>query len=1193
MSKRWMTVLTVACAMGAAVATAGNLAGGFAVPPPAARPWVYWFPLDGNITSNGITADLEAMARVGIGGVLYMETEQGTPKGPADFGGPLWRDLFRHALHEAARLGIEVNMNNDAGWCGSGGPWITPELSMQKLVWTATNVTGPARFEGVLDRPQAERGFYRDIAVLAHPAPSNAARIAGIKAKAAFVPARGSFAARATWPDLPAHRVVPLAEIRRVACGADDNGRIAWDVPAGEWTILRLGHTTTGKENHPAPVAGRGLECDKLSREAARVMYDGLMAKLVDDAGPLAGTTLVSTHIDSWEVGSQNWTPKLREEFRARRGYDPVPFLVTVTGTVVDSLEVSERFLWDLRQTISELLLDNYAGAFREMAREDGLRLSIEAYTTCPTDEMAYAGRCDEPMSEFWSWSFGGGAGIGAAFSCTEMASAAHVYGKPVLGAEAFTATNEEKWQGHPANIKALGDWAFCEGVNRFVFHRYALQPWTDPDRAPGVSMGPWGLHYERTQTWWEMSGAWHAYLARCQHMLQQGAFVADICLLGPEGSPQTLEGQRAFLSREAGRDGMPLERPGHNFDTCPPEALLDRASVRDGRIVFKGGAEYRILALPRAETMTPRLLRKIRSLVEAGATVVGDRPLKSPSLAGFPTCDNEIRELADALWGSPTAPGSVSVREVGRGRVVHGGEFAFAHPPLSAEGGGLGAAQWIWTTEGKPRGSLPPGKRFFRRAFTLGPAAVASARLSITADNGFECWMNGQSVRKGQHYQHVYAADVTKQLVAGTNVIAVLGDNTTESPNPAGLIAALTVAQADGTRTEVRTDASWMASADAPEGWLTAATPAGSWAAAMEQGMAGVKPWGDLDDAVADDDLFPDIAAVGRVLAGMGVPPDFAAQTRSGQPNLRFIHKRTDEADIYFVANRAAQPEEAVASFRVIGRAPELWDPMTGSVRAAPSWWVEDGVTRVPLTFDEAGSVLVVFRQTAGGAGRPRTGMPSQPQFKALLDVGGPWDVAFDPKRGAPAKVAFDRLEDWSTRSEEGIRHYSGTATYRKVFTVPAEVRGQKSEVGRSPSTDSDLRPPTSDLSSRLVLDLGRVEVMARVKLNGKDLGVLWKPPYRVDVTGVLKDGANELEIEVANLWINRQIGDEQLPEDSTRKPKGTLDAWPDWLLEGKPSPAGRIAFTSHRLWRKDDPLAPSGMIGPVRVVRPEPAGP
>ncbi len=280
----------------------------------------------------------------------------------------------------------------------------------------------------------------------------------------------------------------------------------------------------------------------------------------------------------------------------------------------------------------------------------------------------------------------------------------------------------------------------------------------------------------------------------------------------------------------------------------------------------------------------------------------------------------------------------------------------------------------------------------------------------------------------------------------------------------------------------------------------------------------------------------------------------------------------------------------------------------MTGSVRAAPSWWVEGGVTRVPLTFDEAGSVFVVFRTAADGADRPRTGMPSPPQFVKLAEAVGPWDVAFDPKRGGPGKtevgsqrseggsegaVAFERLTDWSAHADPRIRYYSGTATYRKVFDLPAEGGGQKSEVGRSPSTTSDLRLPTSDLSPRLLLDLGRVEVMARVKLNGKDLGVLWKPPYRVDVTGVLKDGVNELEIEVANLWINRQIGDEQLPEDSTRTPKGTLDAWPDWLLEGKPSPAGRIAFTSHRLWKKDDSLVPSGLIGPVSVLRPDGATP
>ena len=544
--------------------------GGFARPPQSARPWVYWFPLSGNLSKEGITADLEALQRVGIGGVLYMEVDQGAPKGPADFAGPLWRELFRHACKEAHRLGLEINMNNDAGWCGSGGPWITPELSMQRVVWTETVVQGPKSFGDVLARPQAVRDFYQDIAVLAMPAaggqgphPRHPGQV--VRHAPALPAATGQVCHAAGGLRHPRDRVLDLTG------KMDAGGKLAWDVPQGKWLVLRFGHTTTGMDNHPAPASGCGLECDKLSKEAAEAHFNGLMGRLIADNRPLAGKgkVLVSTHIDSWEVGSQNWTPRMREEFQKRRGYDLLPLLPTFTGRVVDSLEVSERFLWDLRQTVSDMLIENYAGHFRTLANRHGLRLSIEAYDGVPCDEMTYAGQADEPMSEFWSWDK-----FGAAYSCTEMSSAAHVYGKPILGAEAFTATDGEKWQGHPASIKDLGDWAFCEGVNRFVFHRYAMQPWANPDRAPGMSMGPWGLHYERTQTWWEQSRAWHEYLARCQYLLQQGLFVADVCYLQPEGAPRRFAPPPAAMS-------APYVRGGYNFDGCTPEVVLTRMSVR------------------------------------------------------------------------------------------------------------------------------------------------------------------------------------------------------------------------------------------------------------------------------------------------------------------------------------------------------------------------------------------------------------------------------------------------------------------------------------------------------------------------------------------------------------------------------------------------------------------------------------
>jgi len=411
-----VTIFTI-IAVGTAVGAGEALEKGFAAPPASARPWVYWFPLSGNLTREGITADLEAMQRVGVGGVLYMEVDQGAPKGPADFAGPLWRELFRHACSEANRLGLELNMNNDAGWCGSGGPWITPELSMQRVVWTETVVEGPRRFESGLAKPTGLLGFYRDIAALAVPAPAGRARIPGIQGKASFK-AQHFPPQPARFPKLPAESVIPRNRIVDLTARMRSDGTLKWDVPSGRWLILRFGHTTTGKTNHPAPASGRGLECDKLSAAAAEAHFNGLVRRLVEENRPLAGPgkVFVSTHIDSWEVGSQNWTPLMREEFRNRRGYDLWPFLPVFTGRVVDSLEVSERFLWDLRQTVSDLVVENYAGHLRSLADRHGLRLSIEAYGA-PTDDMAYAGRADEPMAEFWSWSK-----FGAAFSCTEMA---------------------------------------------------------------------------------------------------------------------------------------------------------------------------------------------------------------------------------------------------------------------------------------------------------------------------------------------------------------------------------------------------------------------------------------------------------------------------------------------------------------------------------------------------------------------------------------------------------------------------------------------------------------------------------------------------------------------------------------------------------------------------------------------------
>ncbi len=1272
----------LAVAAGALLCRAESLDESFAAPPATARPWVYWFPLDGNITSNGITADLEAMARVGIGGVLYMETAQGTPRGPAPFAGDAWRALIKHACGEASRLGLEINMNNDAGWCGSGGPWIRPELSMQRVVWTETAVAGPKPFGDKLPQPKAVKDYYRDIAVFAYPTPAKGFRVPQFRGKSAE--RREEVALRASYPQLPEGAAVPRGALVDLTGKLSADGGLAWEVPAGEWTILRLGHTTTGKDNHPAPEAGRGLECDKLSRAALDTHFDNLMAKLVDDSRPLTGPgqALVRTHIDSWEVHSQNWTPRFREEFRRLRGYDPLPLLPAMAGRAVDSAEVSERFLWDVRMTVNELLLENYAGHMRERAQRCGLGLSIEAYGDGPFDNLAFAGRADEPMSEFWSWSR-----FGAAETCIEMSSAAHIYGKPVHGAEAFTATDAEKWQGHPGNIKDLGDWAFCAGVNRFVFHRYALQPWKDV--RPGVSMGPWGLHYERTQTWWEQSRAWHAYLARCQFLLQQGLCVADLCYLMPENAPQ------AFHSPVKGSH----ERPAYSFDGCPPEAAFTRLSVKDGKIALPDGMSYRMLVLPRAATMTPQLLRKVCELAEAGATVLGNPPLKSPSLAGYPQCDDEVRQLARRLWGEGEPPAELTERAAGKGRVIWGRELQPAPDPDYIADEALAAAKWIWFSEGKPAQSAPPGTRYFRRVVTLDAGSrIASARLLMTADNEFECWVNGRKVGQGDHFQRAYAMSVGHLLKAGANVIAVAAKNTTENPNPAGLVAALAVRLADGRKLDVTTDGSWEASREAAGLWRTDAAQPG-WTPALALGPVGMAPWGELEEGTAGSvDTTLDIAVASRALARLGVRPDFVS-TSAGQPaGFRYIHKRIGETEVYFVANGDGVARHALCTFRVAGRRPELWWPDTGKTEPAAAFEAADGCTRLPLRLDPSGSVFVVFRRPLAGfdpvvaltrndepllpepsaaaqlrvqkavygllddpsATRDVTarvqelfakgelsfavtelakdGDPAYGQVKTLridytadgqpfsashtdgqrvqisppapaaaaavgcekdgklvvearqagryalltasgktyaAEVAAPppplglsegWAVEFPAGGGAPSRVALPKLISWSEHPDDGVRYFSGTATYRKTFDVAAAMLGS---------------------DRRVLLDLGKVEVMAEVTLNGQPFGVLWKKPFQVDVTRALRAGPNTLEVRVVNLWINRLIGDEQLPEDSPRNKDGrTVSEWPEWVLQGKPSPAGRFTFTSHRLWKKDDPLAPSGLLGPVILV-------
>lgn len=1059
------------------------LESGFRNPPDEARPWVYWFWLNGNITSNGITADLEAMRRVGIGGVLIMEVDQGAPVGPVDFMGQPWRALFRHVHAEAKRLGLEVNMNDDAGWNGSGGPWIQPAQAMQEVTWAETNVVGPRRFEGALPQPLTRAGFYRDIAVQAFPS-VDAFRISALESKAAYqrrdLPKSGPAAETAR------SRIARVAVTNLTArLGAD--GRLAWEVPAGEWTLLRIGHTCTGAENAPAPKTGRGLECDKLSKEGIEANFAGLLAKLATDnalptvPGP-AG--LVAGHIDSWENGSQNWTANLPAEFHQRRGYDLEPFLPVFTGRVLDNLEISERFLWDLRRTVSEMVIENYAGHFRRLAQAQGLRFTCEAYGS-PCDFLPYGGQADEPMGEFWT------PGGMALETCRGMASAGHVYGKRIIGAEAFTADDHERWREHPALLKALGDRAFCAGINRFVFHRYALQPWAD--YRPGMTMGPWGQHYERTQTWWEQTGAWHAYLARCQFLLRQGRFVAEVCHLQAEAPPQGFGNYR---------------HPGYDWDELTDDAVLHRMTVQNGRIVLPDGMNYRLLALSDSRAMTPRLLRKLKELVEAGATLVGPPPTQSPSLSGYPQCDQEVQALASELWGDASAMPTQGVRR-GRGRV-----FAQVSPDAVLRQDQV-PADFLC---GQPW-------RFIHR--TTGDAEIyfvangqnsaATTSCSFRAPGKVpELWFpeSGRLER----------AAVYESKDGLTRLPLTLG------PSESVFVVFRETAPAGDTLVQVRRDSKPLLST----------TPEPRAKIQVLQARYGV---------LTDPQRTREVRDKLQQLLDAGDTSFPVARLAEGD-------------DPAFGIVKTLEAEYAVADQRrhLSGTDPETIEFSTGPAASPTRVQMLTDATGQPwLEAEIAGEYEVV---TAAGQSR-RIIVPSLPPPAAIR---GPWEVRFPAGGGAPESVAFDQLDDWSKRPEAGLRHFSGTATYQTTFALPAEAR--------------PLAPET-----RCFLDLGRVAVIAQVRLNGRDLGTLWKPPFRVEATGLLQPDRNVLEVKVVNLWINRLIGDESLAEDSDRNPDGTLKAWPEWVQRGQPSPAARHTFTSWRLWKKSDPLVESGLLGPVQV--------
>jgi hypothetical protein len=750
--------------------------------------------------------------------------------------------------------------------------------------------------------------------------------------KAGFSTANQAYGTMPT-PSVPAADVVKKADVIDLTSKMRPDGTLDWTPPAGRWVVIRLGYSLIGEKNNPASPEGTGLEVDKLSPVHTRKYFETYLDMYKDASGGLMGPRGIQYVLtDSWESGAANWTENMFAEFSKRRGYDLKPWVPALAGHVVESAEATDRFLFDYRKTLSEMLVEYHYDMLTQIAKERGMKgrysESHEGGRAMIADGMDVKRSAAIPMSAMWT-NGPGRAQTRYDSDIIESASVAHIYGQNLVAAESMTASQGvgSSWAFSPETLKPTADRELSNGLNRFVIHCSVHQS-TD-DKIPGLSLGPFGQWFNRHETWAEYAKPWMTYLARSSYMLQQGKSAADIVYYYGEDTNIT-----------AAFGGNPRPVPsGYGFDFINTDAVLKLLSVSPtGTLTTPSGMSYRVLALdPNTRHMPLAVLRKIQTLVNAGAGVVGPKPIDSPSLTDDQA---QVKAIADQLWGGTT----------GKGKVFGGGTLADA-------------------------------------------------------------------------------------------------------------------------------------------------------------------------------------------LKALNVVPDFEYTKPAQDTELAVVHRILTDGDFYWISHRNTSTEDVEASFRITGKAPELWHADTGVVENA-SYRTENGRTIVPLHLISNDAVFVVFRKSAAMLSRTI----AKPVEIRMAYVDGPWQVAFQPNRGAPESVTLPDLVSWHENTDPGVKYFSGTGTYWKTVEAPADW---------------------FQTGSKLILDLGDVKNIADVTVNGKELGTLVFPPFRVDVTSALKPGMNWLEIKVTNLWVNRLIGDQQ------------------------PNVTQKITYTASSPYRADSPLLPSGLIGPVQVIR------
>ena len=1183
-----MKSILAAATVVATTAFAGGLpVGEFESPSNANRPETWFHFIGGNVAKPGITADLEAIKGAGISGIHLFHGQFGGKWPGVEpqitcLSAP-WDGLVGFVADECKRLGLTFTMQNCPGWAMSGGPWIKPENAMRHLIWGRTDVEGGKRVEVKLPTlaPSAPNPKdYRDVVVLAFPATAGewnsalkpAMVTSNIKAdwdawqekkttvlidggvtatitfdfaepvtirtvelpsvnslghgfcynpdttvvceangktlftreipqanwqddrpvtyacdetttkqvKLTFKPRSHSiklgkihlfssarnddWEAQAGWTlrrlmrNPPAKQSdaawVKSAEVRDVSKFMKPDGTFAWDAPAGKWAVIRVGHVNTMRRNGPAPKEGTGFECDKLSTKGADVQFDNYIGRLSGEGGPVKGK-MARMLMDSWECSRQTWTPGLDKVFRERLGYDLLTWMPAIFGYVVDSPEASARFLNDWRGFIGDLIADNFYAQMAKRCHDRGMDITFETAfgDVIPGDVMRFYKYADIPMCEFWQprqHGYVGDHNFKPVYPCV---SAAHLYGKKSVAAEALTSF-QLTWDEKLRDLKYVANLHIARGVSHMVFHTYTHNPRTDW-LPPGTSFGAKiGTPFLRGQTWWKFMPDFTAYFARCQTMLEAGKPANDVLwYLGDDWDHKPDE-------------NAPFPA-GYKFDYCNPDALLTRISVNDkGEWTTPDGIAYRLLWVPESKRMMPETMEKILEGVQKGAKA---------AFAALPEGISTMRGGAamQARFDKALAAMKAS-RNIYVGRSL---EAVLAAEKIAKD---LVAEGVVW-----------------------------NHRRSDDAD-----W---------------YFVSPARQGVGVSGAVGFRCDGDVEIWHPE------TGRSEKATYASVKDGRTWVVlSLDPHQGCFVVFKRGGK---LDPRTIARVEKEGKVILSAGPDGIAKPKEVCKVIEARYGdleTPGCWADVSKNLQKDLdRRVARIT-------VNNAWAECDPAYQTPKAFAAKIRTFDGKVVSLSAG-----EGGTVTLPqvespaLSYDAGDGRLVPFE----GGNYRITRVDGSSEDIAISAVtttlAGPWRVAFPEGWGMPREMKIDALKPWR---ELGVtpeaKSFSGTAEYTIDFTLE-----------------------NVDGNSFVMLDLGRVESLAKIEVNGKDFGDLWSRPYRVNVAGVVKPGKNTLKVTVTNTWYNRLVFDAGQPEAKRRT----------WTIAGP---------------KKGSALHDSGLIGPVKIL-------